>query len=320
MAKRLHMTWVPGSRRWRKKYRGQWYAVSCRQLGCEETKEASWKLANEWWEKQQGIADSAPPTEEDRRSNAAKVWAMVEEWQQLDEPEREKLVDALLGGGRYAALREQASAVAAQVMEPVRPDRTIRAQVAEWGKFLRSVCQAGQMSTGRYDAYLRNVAVFEAWAGPDASVETIDEAKVEGFFTHLSGQVAAEKYSASYAHTLMMTARQFIARLGEMKLITTPGNLRSRRFRFNHSAPSKIETFTVEEVRTLLSACDGFSERTKLYLLLMLNCGMYQNDIAESAATRSTGPRAPSPARGARRGSAAGPSSPTSSGPRRWSC
>ena len=31
----------------------------------------------------------------------------------------------------------------------------------------------------------------------------------------------------------------------------------------------------------LLAACDGFSERTKLYLLLMLNCGMYQNDISE---------------------------------------
>jgi integrase len=31
----------------------------------------------------------------------------------------------------------------------------------------------------------------------------------------------------------------------------------------------------------MLAACAGFSERTKLYLLLMLNCGMYQNDVAE---------------------------------------
>jgi integrase len=60
-----------------------------------------------------------------------------------------------------------------------------------------------------------------------------------------------------------------------------PGNLRSRRFRFNHSAPAKIETFTPEEVRTMLRTCIGFSDRTRLYLLLMLNCGMYQNDIAE---------------------------------------
>ena len=65
-----------------------------------------------------------------------------------------------------------------------------------------------------------------------------------------------------------------------MKLIPLPGNIRSRRFRFNHSAPAKIETFTVEEVRAILERAT-LHERTKLYLLLMLNCGMYQNDIAE---------------------------------------
>src|SRR6185312_5979844 len=88
-------------------------------------------------------------------------------------------------------------------------------------------------------------------------------------------------YSPNYAHTLLMTAKQFISRLAEMKLIALLGNIRSRRFRFNHSAPTKIETFTIEEVRQMLAVCDGFSEKTKLYLLLMLNCGMYQNDIAE---------------------------------------
>ena len=78
-----------------------------------------------------------------------------------------------------------------------------------------------------------------------------------------------------------MTAKQFISRLAELRLIPLPGNIRSRRLRFNHSAPAKIETFTVEEVRQMLAAAQGLSERTKLYLLLMLNCGMYQNDIAE---------------------------------------
>ena len=86
-----------------------------------------------------------------------------------------------------------------------------------------------------------------------------------------------------------MTAKQLVSRLAEMKLIPLPGNIRSRRFRFNHSAAARIETFTIEEVRELLAACDGFSERTKLYLLLMLNVGMYQNDIAELRRMKSTG-------------------------------
>jgi integrase len=137
------------------------------------------------------------------------------------------------------------------------------------------------MSEGRFDAYCRNIRAFVDWIGPETAIDAIDENKLEGFFNHLSAKVGAEEYSPTYAHTLLMTAKQFVSRLAEMKLIVMPGNIRSRRFRFNHSAPAKIETFTVEEVRAMLAACDGFSERMKLYLLLMLNCGQYQHDIAE---------------------------------------
>jgi integrase len=137
------------------------------------------------------------------------------------------------------------------------------------------------MSEGRFDAYCRNIGNFVEWIGPETPIDAIDGAKLEGFFNHLSIRVGAKKYSPNYAHTLMMTAKQFISRLAELELIGLPKNIRSRRFRFNHSAPAQIETFTIEEVRKLLFTCVGFSERTNLYLLLMLNCGMYQNDIAE---------------------------------------
>ncbi len=62
-----------------------------------------------------------------------------------------------------------------------------------------------------------------------------------------------------------MTAKQFISRLAELKLIPLPGNIRSRRFRFNHSAPAKIETFSIEEIQTILKTAGELSERTKLY-------------------------------------------------------
>src|SRR5436189_74056 len=116
------MTWVAGSRRWRKLYKGKWYSVSCRQLGCEETKKESWQ------------------------------------------------------------------------------------------HLLRGVCQSGQMSEGRFDAYCRNIRVFVAWIGPETPIDALDEAELEGYFTHLSSQVGAEKYSPNYAHTLLMTAKQFISR------------------------------------------------------------------------------------------------------------
>src|SRR5207248_878203 len=130
----------------RKLYKGKWYSVSCRQLRCEETKEASWKLANDWWEREQGIADAAPPSEADRRANAFKVWSMVQDWGQLDEHSRRRLVDSLVGEGQYERIKGQAEAVAASVK--AAPGRTVGEQMEEWKGFLRSACQAGQMSEG----------------------------------------------------------------------------------------------------------------------------------------------------------------------------
>ena len=85
------------------------------------------------------------------------------------------------------------------------------------------------MSEGRFDGYCRNIGKFAAWIGPEAAIDAIDEVKLEGYFNHLSLQIGAEKYSAGYAHTLMMTAKQFISRLAELRLIPLPGNIRPRR-------------------------------------------------------------------------------------------
>jgi integrase len=275
------MTWISDSRRWIKKHKGKMYAVSCRQLGRPETKEGSAAAANRWWEAKQKEIETAPPTEADLQANAFKVWSMVQDWRSLDEPSREKIVDSLVGNGQYQKIKGQAEAMIESTAKVVLPERTVKAQVEAWKALLHGVCRSGQMSEGRFDAYCRNIGNFVAWIGEDTAIDVIDEGKLEGFFNYLSTQIATGKYSPTYSHTLMMTAKQFISRLTEMKLIPPPGNIRSRRFRFNHSAPAKIETFTPAEIGTLLSGCDGFSDKTKLYLLLMLNCGMYQNDIAE---------------------------------------
>lgn len=281
MARKYVMTWMPPTRRWAKKHMGKMYFVSCRQLGTEETKEGSAAAANAWWDAKLKEIEAASPTEEDRKANAFKVWSLVQDWSQLSEDDRERLVDSLVGEGQYRKIKDQAEAMVEATLKTTPLDRTVAAQVDAWKNLLRSACQSGQMSEGRFDAYCRNIRAFADWVGPDAPIEAIDEARLEGFFNHLSAKMGTGEYSASYAHTLLMTAKQFVSRLAEMRLIALPGNIRSRRFRFNHSTPAKIETFTVAEVRALLDGCDGFSERTRLYLLLMLNCGMYQNDIAE---------------------------------------
>ncbi|MEI7924458.1 MAG: hypothetical protein WCJ40_21330 [Planctomycetota bacterium] len=281
MARKYKMTWQSSTRRWFKKYKGKIYTISCRQLGCPETKEGSGAAANDWWESRIQEIETAPPTEADLKANAFKVWEMVQNWSQIDEASRQKLVDSLVGEGQYQKLKGQAEAMVETTVKATPTDRTVAAQVEAWTNLLRSACQSGQMSEGRFDAYCRNIRPFADWIGQQSAIDIINESKLEGFFNFLSQKVLAKAYSPAYAHTMMMTTKQFVSRMAEMKLIPLPGNIRSRRFRFNHSAPTKIEIFSVEEVRNLLLTAGESLERTKLYLLLMLNCGMYQNDIAE---------------------------------------
>lgn len=275
MPKSYQMTWVPETRRWTKFHRGKRYFVSCRQLGVPETKDASWRAANEWWGRQKDILEQ--PVEDTRTARAMQVDRLVKDFSKLDDDARREAVEALLGAGSFDALKSQAGNMLASI-EPSSPERAVAAQIDAWKTLLKGVTQSGQMSEGRYDAYVRNIGTFTAWIGPEAAIDSIDEGRLEAYFNHLTQKVSAGDYSPNYAHTLLMTAKQFIARLAELKLIALPGNIRSRRFRFNASAAKKIETFNPEEIRELLAAS---TERTRLFILLMLNCGQYQNDIAE---------------------------------------
>lgn len=42
-----HMTYIPSRKGWMKEYKGKKYAVSCAQLRCPPSKEASWLAANQ---------------------------------------------------------------------------------------------------------------------------------------------------------------------------------------------------------------------------------------------------------------------------------
>jgi hypothetical protein len=121
------MTWQASTKRWFKKYRGQVYAVSCRPLKCPPAKEASAQAANAWGEAKQKEIDAAPPTEEDLRVNAFRVYCMVQDWPSLDEANREKRVDSIIGAGQYQKLKAQAEAMVEAAVKVTPPDRTVKA-------------------------------------------------------------------------------------------------------------------------------------------------------------------------------------------------
>jgi integrase len=92
----------------------------------------------------------------------------------------------------------------------------------------------------------------------------------------LAQQVKKDEISQTTRAAEQVVARNFIISLWESNVIAMPPrNLKSRKLAV--SAPlRKITTFSKEEIQVMLKAAD---ERTKLYLLLSLNCGFYAVDI-----------------------------------------
>jgi integrase len=164
--------------------------------------------------------------------------------------------------------------------EAVPKDRTVRGQVDAWVRNQHSRHMAGKISAGRYDAYERNVGVFVDWIRPGTDISEITAQRLRDYYDWLCQQIGAGCFSPAYSRSLFNATKNFVSRVAELGLIPLPGNIRSRDFTFNDS-PQEIVYFTRTEIRSLFAECDKTSPRTKLFLLLMLNCGMYQSDISD---------------------------------------
>ena len=105
----------------------------------------------------------------------------------------------------------------------------------------------------------------------------IDGPALASYREHLLTLVDSGKLAPYSARDRLADAKQFVRWAWELELLELPRILESKSFAIAVTAPV-VETFTSEEIRELLVAS---SETTKLYLLLMLNCGMQQGDIAE---------------------------------------
>ena len=335
MPRTFFMSWVPARRGWMKWYKGHNYSVSCRQLGTEPTKEASWQAANDWWrEREAELLDRGTTPEIPIDPASQSIKDILERFPVRDlrriavrgEAAR-RLMDILERASvdgippvdgmtvlpialKTVAKLEQGEGIPGHVISdvmsngftkglapefqhqyvkyldhnldanPVPKDRTVKGQMEGWVRLQHSRHVAGKISAGRYDAYQRNVGVFVEWAGPGSDISEIDAPKIREFYDWLCQQIGGGRFSPAYARSLLNAAKNFVSRVAELGVIPLPGNLRSKDFTFDDTS-GDIDYFTVEEIRSLLAECDRIALRTKLFLLLMLNCGMYQGDISD---------------------------------------
>ena len=231
MARNLHMSWLGGTRRWMKMYRGKRYAISCRQLNVPLTKEDSWRAANAWWEAKQAELDAAahPPSDTftDNVVNAMqnglgatlldqvqKGMAATSLMLQLGQVVKRPLKTA---DDMDVAAMEVAEGVKAGRLphdlfaslydpfkdrwEPrvnllldgptVPPDRTVGGQVDRWVATQQALAGAAKIKPDRADNNRICLLHFRAFLGESSALEIVNEEKLHDFFLHCLGKVEA---------------------------------------------------------------------------------------------------------------------------------
>jgi integrase len=293
MPRSYQLTWEPGPRRWRVRYKKKTHTISCKALRTPETKESSYRAANTWWLARKAEIDAAEVPVEHVHARTLDALGPRLAWARRHGDER--LVSAItddmemLEGDRTGELRgmmflgtEVGQAVWLDRLDQESPEvvpagQTVGAQVAAWLDLLRQRAEAGKISADRFDNLRCHLGRFSGFVGPGLPTTAIDESRLEGYFLHLLGLVKGGQIAEATADSVFKAAKGFVRYLHERRVIDLPRNLGSRALSFGGAA-KKVETFTAEQVRALAASATG---QLKLHVLLALNCGMYPSDIAD---------------------------------------
>ena len=296
------MTWVAASKRWLKMYQGKMYSISCRQLGLEKherTRTASRQLANEWWTEKQKEID-VDPTEKltlqdieeeiDENDYQLRKGNIGEKQHRQTELNLRAKRRELLGGRveELAYLVNRGLESPEALAQRLLVERALREEHAEEGEAIgdyidrfvkqkRNKANADEIDPERYSAYRTQANFFGTWANRHEPVQSLNSRMMEEFHAHLLSLVAAKKMSPSYAKNTLDTAKQFARYCYMHDAIPIPKNIVDSKTLSITVPKTKSKTVSIGKVKELLAI---ENERLKLYILMMLNCGMYQSDIS----------------------------------------
>ena len=159
-------------------------------------------------------------------------------------------------------------------------DETLHAHVESFLRNKEEEVAAGELSAGRVYILRLHLAHFVDWLGFDTPVAEINGKMLSDYRLQLLRKVDADEWSRTTANGRLNSVKSLIRWLWQIEVIASlPRVMDGRSKALTISKPSpKIVVFTKQEISTLLSEA---SARTKLYILLMLNCGLTQKDIGD---------------------------------------
>ncbi len=162
--------------------------------------------------------------------------------------------------------------------KPVAAELTVSAQVGRYLKTQQERTRPGAskpLSQQRFLLMKGHLNHLTAVLGQRSSAELM-AADVSQFANAIGQKVKDKQLSSSTANDILKFGRRFIEWLWQTETLPNlPRNLNQLTYSVTQPAPQTIGKDTISR---LLSAA---SDRTKLFLLPMLNCGMTQKDVSD---------------------------------------
>lgn len=272
--------------------RHRWKSVTF-PADTRENKRAAWAAFCEWRATVPERAPKADPLAPARQVIGTRIKALADYSSLTGLPEDAKKFGAILKAvpdmsedqllGIASFLMENEREIddrrraVARLQEMTDPDMTARKLADEY-----IAATARNTSSGNTGQVRRGLELFCEVFGPDRSLETLSEKHVKEHAEFLGDKVNAGELAKTTAYQYQQVFRSFVTAMAEdhPQQIRIPANLRSKRLLLKRDRKEPV-TYTVEEVKLILEAA---VPRTKLFILLMLNMGCYQGDLADLTA------------------------------------
>lgn len=159
-------------------------------------------------------------------------------------------------------------------------EQTLKSFIDRFVESKKASASAGELSIGRASNLQSHVEQFAAWLGHNTPVVEIKSQTLSDYRLSLLNKVEANQWSRTTANDRLSSVKSFVRWLWQIEAIPAlPRIMDSKSNALNIGiSQSKIVVFSKAEIKVLLKKA---SDRTRLYILLMLNCGMTQKDIAD---------------------------------------
>lgn len=286
MPAKFKLTWNAKQRRWFKVYHGKQYAFG--GFGPNPTKQNSYGKALAAWEAKRKELD-AQAAESPPSIGQLKVRQWCEgqleaaEWFAKNKGNTDAMAEAaklrtMLANGSLPSVLPSAFMVEVfaqpDLMEAVQVGESLAENISAYLDRQR----AKGIVARRVDNERIHLRDFGGFHG-GKSIKSINAIALENYHGHLLAQcegraTGKKRIAKSYAKDRLETVKAFVRWLWGREQIDLPRNLDGLTIKV---PPLAVKTMPIDDLKTLL---DNATSSVKLYLLLMLNCGMTQVDIA----------------------------------------